>query len=103
MKPSRSPTPSKRLPEPVSDAIYWLNASGRGLVADALALWVASPISNDLLERLDKIANDQHVFPYLRDDCREAAQVIRAWHEASERWEGQREELYAELDDARKL
>lgn len=29
----------KRLPEPVETAIYWLNAAGRSMVADQLALW----------------------------------------------------------------
>ncbi|MDP2621993.1 MAG: hypothetical protein Q8P46_17770 [Hyphomicrobiales bacterium] len=33
-----------RLPERVRDAIYWLNAGGRGLVADALATWAEDKI-----------------------------------------------------------
>jgi len=44
---------SKHLPEPVADAVYWLNASGRSMVADALALWAESrkPIKLDFEQR----------------------------------------------------
>lgn len=43
---SSPPTPS-RLPEPVADAVRWLNEAGRSLVADQLANWVKDTIRKD--------------------------------------------------------
>lgn len=45
-----------RLPEAVRDAVYWLNAGGRSLVADALAIWAGSAEAPDLEQKLDAVA-----------------------------------------------